>query len=178
MNKSLQFEQQGSAKKITRRHDPDRPAVHTERRDSLVYVVGSVLIHAPRSNVWSILSDYDRSTEIFNNLHVCKVVGSDGNKKLLRQVVSAGGAVKFDYIVNLEESPESLISWNRRSGSLKEVKGAWQLDEVPGGTLVTYRIHLDGGVLMPSWILIPQVKGYLPTVLHALKTKVEKKIES
>jgi hypothetical protein len=40
-------------------------------------------------------------------------------------------------------------------------------------TFVTYSIHLDGGLVLPSWLLASQVKGYLPEVLNALKQRVE-----
>lgn len=85
-----------------------------------------------------------------------------------------GGLLKFDYVVNLSEQKPKLISWYRRSGSFKEVRGSWELDEIDGGTLVTYRIHLDGGLLLPPWLLNSQVKEYLPNVLMALKSSVEK----
>lgn len=162
------------------------PIAHIEKRGHLTYAVGSVVINAPREKVWDILVDYDKSPEIFANLSLCKVVGKEGEVKLVRQVVKPGGPIKFDYIVNLTETRPSLIKWNRRSGSLKEVMGTWEL-EAPAHTsdiaavnstpctTVTYSIHLDGGFALPPWLLASQVKGYLPTVLSALKTRVETK---
>lgn len=153
---------------------PVKPNVRIDRSGDLSYVVGSVLINAPRETVWNKLSDYDKAPEIFDNLSVCKVVGIEGETKLLRQMVRPGGLLKFDYIVNLTEQKPALISWYRRSGSFKEVRGSWTLDEVDGATVVTYRIHLDGGILLPPWLLNSQVKEYLPNVLMALKSSVEK----
>lgn len=173
----------------------EQPQVRVEKRDNHTYVVGSVLIDAPRENVWSTLVDYDRSPEIFTNLSLCKVIGNEGEVKLVRQVVKPGGPIKFDYVVNLIETKPSLIKWKRRSGSFKEVMGAWELESVvkaaltkdsvskdsadkdsaskDSATLVTYSIHLDGGLALPPWLLASQVKGYLPTVLNGLKVKLE-----
>ena len=173
----------------------EQPQVRVEKRDNHTYVVGSVLINAPRERVWSILVDYDRSPEIFTNLSLCKVIGNEGEVKLVRQVVKPGGPIKFDYVVNLIETKPSLIKWKRRSGSFKEVMGAWELESVAkaaltkdsaskdsankdsankdSATLVTYSIHLDGGLALPPWLLASQVKGYLPTVLNGLKLKLE-----
>lgn len=158
----------------------EQPRVRVERRDNFTYVVGSVMIDAPRERVWSTLVDYDRSPEIFNNLSLCKVIGTEGEIKFVRQVVKPGGPIKFDYVVNLIETKPSLIKWKRRSGSFKEVMGAWELESVAkesvtkeSATLVTYSIHLDGGLALPPWLLASQVKGYLPTVLNGLKVKVE-----
>lgn len=178
----------------------EQPQVRVEKRDNHTYVVGSVLINAPRERVWSTLVDYDHSPEIFTNLSLCKVIGTEGEVKLVRQVVKPGGPIKFDYVVNLIETKPSLIKWKRRSGSFREVMGAWELESVArtaltkdsvskdsankdsvnkdsvnkdSATLVTYSIHLDGGLALPPWLLASQVKGYLPTVLNGLKLKLE-----
>ena len=158
-----------------------KPSVRTEKRGDYTYVVGSVLIDAPPDKVWDILVDYDKSPEIFTNLSLCQVIGTEGEVKLVRQLVKPGGPIKFDYVVNLTESKPRLIKWKRRSGSFKEVMGTWELEPVERvspasksfSTSVTYSIHLDGGLVLPPWLLASQVKGYLPTVLNALKSRVE-----
>jgi hypothetical protein len=153
----------------------DRPTVKIEKRDGFTYVVGSVKINTPREKIWETLVDYDKSPDIFPNLSFCKVIGSDGEAKLVRQLVKPGGPVKFDYVVSLTETKPSLIKWKRRSGSFKEVMGTWELKPIAksNATAVVYSIHLDGGLILPPWVLASQVKGYLPTVLNALKTRVE-----
>lgn len=62
----------------------EKPSVRIDRCGGLSYVVGSVLINAPRDTVWDRLSNYDKATEIFDNLSVCKVIGTEGEVKLLR----------------------------------------------------------------------------------------------
>lgn len=165
----------------------EKPDVFIERRGHLTYVVGSVLIDAPPEKVWETLVDYDKSPEIFTNLSLCQVIGNEGEVKLVRQLVRPGGPIKFDYVVNLTETKPKLIEWKRRSGSFKEVMGTWELAPVAEvssksrssspsksvSTSVTYSIHLDGGLALPPWLLASQVKGYLPTVLNALKRRVE-----
>lgn len=159
------------------------PLVRTEKRGRYNYVVGSVLVDAPQDQVWEILADYEKSPEIFANLSLCQVLGTEGEVKLLRQVVKPGGPFKFDYVVNLIEKKPCLIQWKRRSGSLKEVMGTWELKPFKKSasasspasdyTFVTYSIYLDGGLALPPWLLASQVKGYLPQVLNALKKRVE-----
>ncbi len=153
----------------------EKPTVKIEKRDGLTYVVGSVTINAPREKIWDTLVDYDKAPEIFTNLSLCRVIGSEGEVKLVRQLVKPGGPVKFDYVVNLTETKPCLIKWKRRSGSFKEVMGTWELKPMAktSATAVVYSIHLDGGLILPPWLLASQVKGYLPTVLNALKTRVE-----
>lgn len=152
-----------------------KPNVRIEKRNGLTYVIGSVVINAPREKIWDTLVDYDKSPEIFTNLSLCKVISTEGDVKLVRQLVKPGGPIKFDYVVDLTETKPSLIKWKRRSGSFREVMGTWELEPVANtsSTAVVYSIHLDGGVVLPPWLLASQVKGYLPTVLNALKTRVE-----
>ncbi|CAN5267129.1 hypothetical protein BH11CYA1_BH11CYA1_32990 [soil metagenome] len=159
--------------------DLPKPKVRVEKRGQFTYVVGTVLIEAPREKVWETLVDYDKAPEIFSNLSLCQVVGREGEVKFVRQLVKPGGPIKFDYVVNLTENKPSMISWKRRSGSFNEVMGTWELEPVvvgtskPAITSVTYSIHLDGGFALPPWLLASQVKGYLPSVLQALKARVE-----
>lgn len=154
-----------------------KPKIELDNKDNLHYVVGSVLINAPRELIWETLVDYENAPKVFKNLKLCQVVGTEGDTKLVRQLVKPGGPVKFDYIVNLKEHKPGLIEWSRRSGSFEKVAGRWELEPVERGTrtLVTYKIHLDGGLLLPSWLLSGQVKGYLPTMLKSLKDNVESK---
>lgn len=156
-------------------HTSDQPKVHIEKRDERTFVVGSILINAPREKVWETLVDYDKSPELFKNLTLCKVVGKEGEVKLLRQLVKPGGPIKFDYIVRLTETKPSLIKWSRKSGSFREVIGSWELEPMAKSTStsVIYSIHLDGGFALPPWLLASQIKGYLPKMLNALKDKVE-----
>jgi carbon monoxide dehydrogenase subunit G len=151
------------------------PQVKLLKEGRLTYVVGSVCIAAPREVVWERLVDYDNAPDIFTNLSLCQVVGTEGDIKLVRQLVEPGGPFKFDYIVNLREEKPRLIAWKRRSGSLEEVTGTWELKPEANGkaTKVTYKIHLDGGILLPPWLLSKQVRGYLPKMLNALREKVE-----
>lgn len=155
-----------------------KPTIELNNKDHLNYVVGSVLINAPRELIWETLVDYENAPRIFKNLKLCQVVGTEGETKLVRQLVKPGGPVKFDYIVNLKEYKPRLIEWSRRSGAFEKVAGRWELESIEKGTstLVTYKIHLDGGLLLPSWLLAGQVKGYLPTMLNSLKENVESKV--
>jgi hypothetical protein len=59
---------------------------------------------------------------------------------------------------------------------LKEVAGSWKLEPIEndGSTKVTYSIYLDGGILLPAWLLRGQSKSYLPELLKAIKQASEK----
>jgi len=152
----------------------EKPAVKIEKRGDRNYVVGTVLIDATPESIWNVLVDYPNAPKVFKNLKSCEVVGQRGAVKLVRQIVNTGSPIKFDYVVALVEKKPYSIEWARESGSLKEVTGTWQLEPVELGrrTRVTYSIFIDGGIFLPPWLLTPELKGYLPVVLDALRDKV------
>jgi hypothetical protein len=152
----------------------EKPAVRIEKRGDRNYVVGTVLIDERPESIWDILVDYPNAPQVFKNLKLCEVVGQRGPIKLVRQLVNTGSPIKFDYTVALVEKKPYSIEWSRDSGSLKEVTGTWQLEPLAAGrqTRVTYSIFIDGGTFLPPWLLAPQLKGYLPVVLEALREKV------
>ena len=156
------------------------PSVRVERRGARNYVVGSVLVDAKAESIWDVLVDYPHAPQVFKNLKACEVVGQKGPAKLVRQRVNTGSPIKFDYTVALIEKKPFSIEWARDSGSLKEVTGTWLLEPIKSGkqTKVTYSIFIDGGVFLPPWLLTPQLKGYLPVVLNALRDKVERQTNS
>lgn len=158
----------------------ESPISKMEKIDNKQFAVGVVDVNADLEKIWDVLADYDNAPLVFDNLKLCQCVGKKGNTKFVRQVVEPGAALKFDYTVALvEEKPKSMV-WQRTSGSLKEVYGKWLLEPLePVGkaprTRVTYRIFLDGGLFLPSWILTGKAKNYIPTMLSALKQNVEGK---
>ncbi len=157
----------------------EKPSIQIEKRGEKDFVVGTVLIDAEPESIWDVLVDYPHAPQVFKNLKSCEVVGQKGQAKLIRQLVSTGSPIKFDYTVALVEKKPYSIEWSRDSGSLKEVTGTWQLEPMETGTQtkVTYSIFIDGGIFLPPWLLQQQLKGYLPVVLEALRDKVAKNKE-
>lgn len=155
---------------------PDKVKTKFEKLSGKEFAVGSIEIESEVSTIWNVLADYDKAPQIFSNLKLCKSLGKKGSAKLVRQVVAPGGPMQFDYIVELtEDQPKSMV-WHRVKGNLREVSGKWQLDPLAEGkkTRVTYSIYLDGGLLLPAWLLTGKAKGYIPTMLTSLKKYVEK----
>ncbi|CAN5950781.1 unnamed protein product [Sphagnum jensenii] len=167
-------EERTNAMKVSRAANMEKPLVKIEKRGNRNYVVGTVLIDAKPEAIWDVLVDYPHASKIYKNLKSCEVVGTKGAAKLVRQIVNTGSPITFDYTVAPVERKPNSIEWARESGSFKEVTGTWQLEPVEFGrqTRVTYSIFIDGGMFLPAWLLAPQLKGYLPVVLGALRDKI------
>lgn len=152
------------------------PTVSEKRMGNRTFAVGSVMVNARAEKIWQILTDYKNAPDIFSNLQKCEVVEDKGQNKLVRQCVHPKGTpMKFDYIVEIKETAPTLMEWHRLSGALKEVQGSWQLEpeNQDGQTKVTYSIYIDGGMLLPAWLLRGQSKNYLPDLLKSLKQASE-----
>jgi ribosome-associated toxin RatA of RatAB toxin-antitoxin module len=148
------------------------PIVSEQRLGSKTFAVGSVLVNARAEKIWEILTDYNNAPDIFSSLQKCEVVQDNGPKKLVRQLIHPKGTfLKLDYIVEIKETAPTLMEWHRTSGAFKEVAGSWRLEQHNnnGPTKITYSIYLDGGVLLPPWLLRGQSKIYLPELLTTVK---------
>jgi uncharacterized membrane protein len=156
----------------------DTPSVTETRLGNRTFAVGKILVNARAEQIWKILTDYNNAPDIFSTLQKCEVVEDKGRNKLVHQWVHPKGTpINLDYIVEIKETAPLLMEWHRKSGALKEVVGSWKLEptETAGGpTKVTYSIYLDGGVLLPAWLLKGQSKSYLPDLLNSIKQASEK----
>jgi uncharacterized membrane protein len=154
----------------------EAPSVSESRSGNRTFAVGKILVNAKAEQIWKILTDYNNAPDVFSNLQKCEVVEDKGSNKLVRQCVHPKGTpINLDYIVEIKETAPVLMEWHRKSGALKEVAGSWKLEPTEDGpTKVTYSIYLDGGVLLPAWLLRGQSKNYLPELLNAIKQASEK----
>jgi uncharacterized membrane protein len=173
-NASSQPGQSPLAKKVS--DITDTPSISESRSGNRTFAVGKILVNARAEQIWRILTDYNNAPEIFSNLQKCEVLEDNGSNKLVRQCVHPKGTpLNLDYIVEIKETAPILMEWHRKSGALKEVAGSWKLEPTADGpTKVTYSIYLDGGMLLPAWILRGQSKNYLPELLTAIKQASEK----
>jgi uncharacterized membrane protein len=154
----------------------EMPSVSESRSGNRTFAVGKILVNARPEQIWRILTDYNNAPDVFSNLQKCEVVEDKGSNKLVRQCVHPKGTpINLDYIVEIKETAPVLMEWHRKSGALKEVAGSWKLEPTEDGpTKVTYSIYLDGGMLLPAWLLRGQSKNYLPELLTSIKQASEK----
>lgn len=154
------------------------PKISEQRLGNKTFAVGSVLVNAKAEKIWQILTDYGNAPEIFTNLQKCEVLEDKGANKLVRQLIHPRGTpINLDYIVEIKETAPTLMEWHRKSGALKDVTGSWRLEQTDDGeaTKVIYSIYIDGGLLLPPWLLRGQSKNLLPELLQSIKQASEHK---
>lgn len=143
-----------------------------------LFTTSDIIINASPTQVWEVLTDYDRATKIFSHLAKSKIVSTSGSvKKVAFTVVTEGKLLHFSYVLAITEKRPELIEWKRASGDFKENEGYWKLTPLNNGksTLVKYAKHIDGGLFFPQFLVRKSVRSSIPIIFAELKAAAEMK---
>jgi ribosome-associated toxin RatA of RatAB toxin-antitoxin module len=153
-----------------------QPDLAEETIGKKLFEVCRIQVKAKPDRVWQILTDYQNSPNVFPTMKKCEILQDKGNVKLMRQVIHpVGYPGTFDYVVEVSGVAPKTLEWHRVSGAFKEVDSYWKLEPAEGGhyTNVTYSSYINGGFLIPSFMIRGQMKDDLSSVLTALKNSAE-----
>lgn len=139
------------------------------------YFVGQISLDASPQRVWEILRDYENADSNFTYVKRCKKLKDIDGKEHVAMTVQAG-PIDFHYVIEVTRTGTERIEWKRVSGAFKANEGYWKLEQADNGrrTLVTYAKHVDGGLLLPNFIVGKAIKESIPQILADLKQSVEK----
>ena len=83
--------------------------------------------------------------------------------------------MRLDYTLSIKEKAPYQIDWTLIEGSFKHNEGNWRLKTLPdGGTLVTYKKHVDGGLILPDFLVNRQLKKTMIAALDNLDKALNK----
>jgi ribosome-associated toxin RatA of RatAB toxin-antitoxin module len=140
-----------------------------------VYQVSRVVINAAPNQVQDVITDYDHTEKVFDNVSKCKVVKEDGDvKQVAFTIKTLGSLISCDYILEIKSTP-GRIEWKRVSGAFKANEGFWKFEPANGGraTLVTYAKFIDGGMFAPKFIVNREIRNSMPVIMANLKSTAE-----
>ena len=115
---------------------------------NLQNVTAGIRIDAPLSEVWQIITDYNRYHEFMPQTKKVRILKQSGevaeveyNLKLAVSVVGIG----IDYILRHTHQKPDRITFELVKGDLAEVRGGWELIPTAGGekTLAFYSVYTD-----------------------------------
>ncbi len=138
-------------------------------------VEATILIDAPVKNIWQIMTDCDEIPTFVPGVKSCQVLSAGKNWEIIRHEVKWIWLLpKLSYVFRASYQENQQIDFVRIEGDLREMRGTWRLSPLNTGnqTIVQYRVYLDPGFFVPQWIVRRSLKGDLPAVLIALRTKV------
>ena len=121
---------------------------------------------------FKIVTDYEKYPQFLQEVKECKVLKTEGNKKLVEYKVSV--IKSFSYQLWMTESEPGLVSWTFAKGDIfKTSVGSWKLDDVGGKTRATYSVEATFGVFVPGPVANTLLKVNLPAMMSAYHKRIK-----
>jgi coenzyme Q-binding protein COQ10 len=121
---------------------------------------------------FKLAADYEKYPEFLNEVKECKVLKTEGNRKLVEFSVSV--IKSFKYKMWITEEPPSRIHWTLDSGDLfKTSTGSWDLTVKNGKTEALYKVEATFKIFVPGPMAKALVSVNLPNMMSAYKKRVQ-----
>lgn len=121
---------------------------------------------------FKIIADYEKYNEFLPEIKQCKVLKTEGNRKLVEyhaQVVKS-----FKYCLWMTETPSHSITWEFASGDMfKTSVGSWKLENEAGKTRATYTVEATFSMFVPGPIANALVSVNLPNMISSYHKRVK-----
>lgn len=120
---------------------------------------------------YKIITDYPKYPEFLSEVKSCKVLKTEGNRKMVEYQVSV--LKNFTYCLWMTETP-MLVSWEFASGDIfKTMKGSWKLEDEAGKCRGTYSVEASFGMFVPSPIANALVSVNLPNMMSSYHKRIQ-----
>lgn len=127
---------------------------------------------APPATVRAVLSDYARYPEFIPHARTSKVLEQHGDDAVVEQ---SGGSGPFTMTFTTKRHREAhRITWTTIGGGVRQNEGFWQFDAAPGGTLITYQVHVVPKGPVPQRITAMLEQHSLPEMCEAVRARVQR----
>lgn len=119
---------------------------------------------------FKIISDYEKYHEFLQEVKSCKILKTEGNRKLVEFNVSV--IKSFKYTLWMTEAPNS-INWEFAGGDVfKTSVGSWKLEDEAGKCRATYAVEATFSMFVPGPIANALVSVNLPGMMSAYHKRV------
>lgn len=120
---------------------------------------------------YKIVADYENYPEFLSEVKACKVIKTEGARKLVEYTVSV--MKDFKYSLWMTEAQDSSISWEFAGGDIfKTSTGYWKLAEEGGKTRASYHVDATFSLFVPGPIAKALVSVNLPNMISAYHKRV------
>ncbi|UOF02087.1 type II toxin-antitoxin system RatA family toxin [Bdellovibrio bacteriovorus] len=121
---------------------------------------------------YKIISDYEKYHEFLAEVKQCKVLKTEGNRKLVEYNVQVIKSLKYSLWMT-ENAPTS-ITWEFASGDIfKTSVGSWKLENEAGKTRATYTVEATFSMFVPGPIANALVSVNLPNMISSYHKRVK-----
>lgn len=121
---------------------------------------------------FKIISDYEKYHEFLAEIKQCKILKSEGNRKLVEYHVQV--VKSFKYCLWMTENAPHSITWEFASGDMfKTSVGSWKLENEAGKTRATYSVEATFNMFVPGPIANALVSVNLPNMISSYHKRVK-----
>jgi ribosome-associated toxin RatA of RatAB toxin-antitoxin module len=143
----------------------DMPANEGAAVEALFYVA------APPAATIGVLWDHEKFPQFMPNAKTSKVLAGKGNDVVLEQV-GGQGPISVTLVTRRHRAGNH-IDWKLVRGDVRRNDGSWDATAAPGGTLLTYKVHVVPKGPVPGRVTAFLQKQALPSMCKAVKQRVE-----
>jgi len=130
-----------------------------------------IFVAAPPAKAIDVLWDHEKFPLFMPNAKSSRVLERHGNDVVLEQV---GGQGPINVtLVTRRHRAGNHIDWKLLRGDVKRNDGSWDAAAVPGGTLLTYHVHVVPKGPIPNRVTAFLQKQALPSMCKAVKARIE-----
>jgi ribosome-associated toxin RatA of RatAB toxin-antitoxin module len=130
-------------------------------------------VAGPLAVAREVLWDQERFVEFVPDVKAVKVLERHLNRQLV-EITGGRGPVSVSYVADRTLEARR-IAWKSVSGDVKRNDGSWTLEPAPGGTLVTYQVHVVPKGPVPGYVVAYLQKQALKGLIQAIRTRIEAK---
>jgi ribosome-associated toxin RatA of RatAB toxin-antitoxin module len=121
---------------------------------------------------YRIVSDYEKYPEFLSEVKSCKVLKSEGSKKLVEYKVSV--IKTFTYQLWMTEKEPDSITWTFAGGDVfKTSDGSWKLTDQAGKCHAIYAVEATFGLFVPGPIAKTLLSVNLPSMMSSYHKRVK-----
>ncbi len=122
--------------------------------------------------LYDVIADYERYPEFLSEVKECKILKTEGDKKIVEYHISL--IKTFKYSLAMKEQRPNLITWEFVGGEIfKSSSGSWKLQEEAGRTRANYTVEAVFSMFIPGPIAKTLLTVNLPTMMSAYHKRIK-----
>lgn len=137
-------------------------------------VEADALVDAAPEEVYGVVTDYDHYPEFIPSLVDAKVLEWESDDVCILMEKLKVAFKTIEYTIRVTHDPTKLSTrWTRHGGFLNRNDGGWTCKpHGKGRSLVTYRVAVEAGILVPQFVIDRLSRGSLPDLFAGLRKRV------
>ena len=134
-----------------------------------------IVIAAPRADIMDVIADFDHYPDWATGVRRAEIIAGEAPRPEQVHFVLDAAPIRDEYDLAYQWDGDNGVSWTLvgKGSMLTGMDGSYELDEVDGGTRVTYKLAVNVSIPMLGMLKRKAEKVIIDTALKGLKRRVE-----